>query len=489
MMKVYAPQNNYNYNNNYIYNIKYNTHDLQTLSNTSDYNDKINNNKENNFVIYIILAVISYSFLLGILIYVYFERNSENDKFELIYYLSKILTVKSIIVDNHCSELLGSFSPSGKPEALSYTYRNLLKLVKNNNECVENYRPCGILDTYGNVLCIEEFIPCPINKIRIAHINISEEYLSENYRTTPLTNISNNYQCFYSNEFNEGNGVTIILKTKEEPKFISMNNFILDSETYEEIFGDEEYLKKIADILGIEEEEKSENENVVVETVTKIFQEVKDLSEELSEMSLQLKGAKLLIKILLYAYNERMERFQKFIKEKVEFLDKNNNDFYLEHIGDNFYTKNYIGFKSIEDIDKFLEFDFRIYKNIFPNHIGAIIALVGAIIIALLLIIGGILAWKNEGDLPCVFVVISLILYYLIAVGFLAYDILVFINVNNNKKFDDLKSVETDKLIKNMINDFIKECQKWVLVLCTLIIIFISVILNVISLIFYKKQK
>ena len=96
---------------------------------------------------------------------------------------------------------------------------------------------------------------------------------------------------------------------------------------------------------------------------------------------------------------------------------------------------------------------------------------------------------KKKGDLPSVFVVISSVLYYLIAVAFLAYDILVFINVNNNKKFDDLKSVETDKLIKNMINDFIKECQKWVLVLCTLIIIFISVILNVISLIFYKKQK
>ena len=96
---------------------------------------------------------------------------------------------------------------------------------------------------------------------------------------------------------------------------------------------------------------------------------------------------------------------------------------------------------------------------------------------------------KKKGDLPCVFVVISSVLYYLIAVAFLAYDILVFINVNNNKKFDDLKSVETDKLIKNMINDFIKECQKWVLVLCTLIKIFISVILNVISLIFYKKQK
>lgn len=253
MTTVYFQENNYNYNQNNLYSNRSNN---PPQNNDSDNNGGIINNEEKNFVIYIILAVISYSFLLGILIYVYLERNSENDKFELIYYLSKILTVKSIIVDNHCSELLGSFSPSGKPEALSYTYRNLLKLVKNNNECVENYRPCGILDTYGNVLCIEEFIPCPINKIRIAHINISEEYLSKNYKTTLLKNISNNYQCFYSNEFNGGKGVTIIIKTKEEPKFISMNNFILDSETYEEIFGDEGYLKEIADILGMRKQVK-----------------------------------------------------------------------------------------------------------------------------------------------------------------------------------------------------------------------------------------
>ena len=177
MTTVYFQENNYNYNQNNLYS---NSSNNPPQNNDSDNNGGIINNEEKNFVIYIILAVISYSFLLGILIYVYLERNSENDKFELIYYLSKNLTVKSIIVDNHCSELLGSFSHSGKPEALSYTYRNLLKLVKDKNECVENYRPCGILDTYGNVLCIEEFIPCPINRISVAHINISEEYLSKN---------------------------------------------------------------------------------------------------------------------------------------------------------------------------------------------------------------------------------------------------------------------------------------------------------------------
>ena len=213
------------------------------------------NSKNVKNIPYIIIALISYLFLLGILIKLYCERNSENDKFELIYYMSKILTVKSIIIDNHYSELLDNFSPSGEPKTLSYTYRNLLKLVKDKSECITGYRPCGILDTYGNFLCIEEYIPCPINRMRVVHTNIASDYLSQNYKTSPLTNISNNYQFFYSNEFNDGNGVTIIIKTRDEPKFINMNNFVLDAETYEKIFGDEEYLKEIGDVFGIGEKE------------------------------------------------------------------------------------------------------------------------------------------------------------------------------------------------------------------------------------------
>ena len=44
--------------------------------------------------------------------------------------MSKILTLKSIIVNSHYSELLDGFSPSGEPYTLSSTYRNLLKLKK-----------------------------------------------------------------------------------------------------------------------------------------------------------------------------------------------------------------------------------------------------------------------------------------------------------------------------------------------------------------------
>ena len=121
--------------------------------------------------------------------------------------MSKMLTIKAIIINNHRSELLDSFYNSGETTTLPVTYRNLLRLVKNKNECIENYRPCGILDTYGNVLCVEEFVPCPINKLKITHVNAAGEYLSRNYKTVPLNNISTNYQFFYSNEFTEGNGV------------------------------------------------------------------------------------------------------------------------------------------------------------------------------------------------------------------------------------------------------------------------------------------
>ena len=131
------------------------------------------------------------------------------------------------------------------------TYRNLLRLVKNKNKCVENYRPCGILDTYGNVLCVEEFVPCPINELKITHVNAAQEYLSRNYKTVHLNNISTNYQFFYSNEFNKGNAVAMIIKTKNEPKFINLNNFVLDSNTYIEFYGDDDdILKDISNFLG-----------------------------------------------------------------------------------------------------------------------------------------------------------------------------------------------------------------------------------------------
>ena len=71
--------------------------------------------------------------------------------------------------------------------------------------------------------------------------------------------------------------------------------------------------------------------------------------------------------------NNIEEQNKKIIQQYKEYIKRTyinveeNNDIYYNHIGDNFYVKNYIGFKSKEDINKFMNFDFDIYKkNCFP---------------------------------------------------------------------------------------------------------------------------
>ena len=297
--------------------------------------------------------------------------------------------------------------------------------------------------------------------MRIAHINVAEEYLNSNYKTVPLTNVSKNYQFFYSNEFYDGNAVAVIIKTKDEPKYISLNNFILDSETYENIFGNDEFLKDIADFLGIEEEDKNtKNENDVTDDVIKIFQEVSELAD-VSEVGMILKGAKLLVKLLLTNYNERVERFEKFVKEKIEILDEKNNDIFFQHLGDNFYSKNYIGFKSVKDIDKFMRFDFNIYKKIFPTFNGSICALIGLIYIAIILVSMFVYFLKlikdNDFDFnPWVILFIDGF-YYIPALGFFIYSLSTYFKVNKSKTLDDLKSIQSDEFINSFINDFIND--------------------------------
>jgi len=440
--------------------------------------------------LFVIFTLVSYLLLLGILSAVFNERYSEKDKFEFIYYMSKILTIKSIIIQSHYSELLDDFSESGEPTTLSSTYRNLLKLNKNKDECIENYRPCGILDTYGNVLCIEDIIPCPINKMRVAHINAAEDYLKANYKTVPLTNVSKNYQFFYSNKFYEENAVTIIIKTKDEPKIVSLNNFILDSKTYEDLFGNEEFLKDIADFLGVKEDEKTVDENDFTDNVIKIFEVAADLSDGLSEIDSALKGAKLLVKVLLTQYNERVEKFENFVKEKIEILDEKNNDVFFQHMGDNFYSKNYIGFKNVQDIDKFMRFDFNIYKKIFPSFNGAICALVSLIFLAIfivcLLIYFILMVKDNDFNFSPYLIIILSIFYYIPALGFFIYSLYAYLTVNKSKTLDDLKSIQSDEFINSFINDFINDCQKSTLVLCTISLTLGSMILNILSLIFFK---
>ena len=241
--------------------------------------------------------------------------------------------------------------------------------------------------------------------------------------------------------------------------------------------------------MGIEEEKETKDEEII-DSVIKIFQEVKDLDDDLSELDWGLKGGKLLVKLLLLNYNKQVEKFEKFVKEKIQIMDEKNNDVYYEHIGDNFYSKNYIGFKSVQDIDKFMRFDFDIYKKIFPTFNASTCALVGIICLSIIIVLMSILFYKDidgYGDkgMYLGLEIIFCTLFYALALGFFIYSLYAYLKVTRSKTLDDLKSIESDEYINDMIKDFINDCQKSSLVLSTICITIVSIILNVISKIFF----
>ena len=60
--------------------------------------------------------------------------------------------------------------------------------------------------------------------------------------------------------------------------------------------------------------------------------------------------------------------------------------------------------------------------------------------------------------------------------------------MNKNKKLDELKSIKSDKFINSVIDDFVSQCKKSILIMATFIINSISIIINVISIILYRKS-
>lgn len=58
-----------------------------------------------------------------------------------------------------------------------FTYRDLFKtdhIVDKNYDCPNNYKYCGIIDTLGRKLCVNNYDPCPINKITIDNFDSGE---------------------------------------------------------------------------------------------------------------------------------------------------------------------------------------------------------------------------------------------------------------------------------------------------------------------------
>ena len=428
-----------------------------------------------SYIIGISLLILTYLLFLGIISALADKRFGKKKQKEYVFFCSKILTIKNLLALNHQSAIFYRILPSGEIEGLETNYNNLLKLIK-NNECVEGYRQCGILDSIGNKLCIDESFDCPINKIKVDLISKESVYLSNNYENVRnIKNLSYNYQLYFSNQFIDGNCANILIKDNNEPKYITMNNFIIDQEAYKQIFGDYEILGiNSFDLFGTDSNKNNNNDNNKEETEDLIVGLIKLATGDEAEGI-----AKAAIPLLSYASNKQMEDFSNYVKTRLE-EDISNIDNHYTHLGDNFYSKNYIGFKNNQELTKFMKYDFDIYKKVFPNRIAAIFAISLLIVNCLLMFSPLILCFDDKGALFTTVCFCSIV-YLIMCLGFFIYSIVIYFKVNKNKKLDELKSIASDEFINNFINEFIELCTKSYFLIKIIYMIGISLLIHLIG--------
>ena len=211
------------------------------------------------------------------------------------------------------------------------------------------------------------------------------------------------------------------------------------------------------------------------------------------DLDMIMAGAKSLYSVISYEYDKNVKKFDEYVKEQIEIMDEKNIDEFFEYIGGDFYAKNYIGFKSVEDINNFLKFDFNIYKKKFPNFHAAIGAIIGLSFLCIFICISIIplFIYKScDSDDQTTFFIYEIsenIIFYGFALGYIIYALYVYLNVNKSKSLDELKSIKSDEYINRMINDLISECQKSFLIILTFFMNGFAIVINIISLIFFRK--
>ena len=134
-------------------------------------------------------------------------------------------------------------------------YEYYLKLsVGEGEKCPNGFKQCGILDTLKNIMCINESLPCPINKILINNESTYSEddinfntielndnkylhYTNENYNGNILSNLKlseGGFPCYNPLRYN-----TIL------PQYILLDNFedFICIDEFDNSFYDERYQK------------------------------------------------------------------------------------------------------------------------------------------------------------------------------------------------------------------------------------------------------
>ena len=303
---------------------------------------------------------VTLSYLISFIISFIIVANRVSTR-EFVFYLSKIATMKNIVKINHNSKIFDHFDSDGELVGITTKYNRLLELTTIDG-CKEGYKKCGVLDTIGNTLCIDNNFGCPINRITVDLLANRGKHNFKGMKEVYNENLIYNYKFYYSNESLGGNNIVSLLFTDEEPKYITSNNFIVDLAAYKDNYNED---------LNNNNNNRKDNGMEFGENLINII-----VSDNYLESI--LKASFTLYNLIADADNDK-EKFKDYVEEQLE-TEENDIDKYYINVGENAYIKNYIGFKTLDDINKFFNFDYNIYKYNYPTKTAYRLALAAGIL-------------------------------------------------------------------------------------------------------------
>ena len=439
---------------------------------------------KNNFILFLIGIIIKMFILLALIINFYVSRN------DYVWFNSKILTINEIFQENYENyKIYQNFSDREFYNALNFSYYDLLK-NSTKDKCQKDLKQCGILDTYGNKLCLYKDYPCPVNEIIVDFLNKSGIYRKEGYNIVKyhMLSYNSNYIFYYKNTSIDKKIISTLFwsPNKTQPRFIDSHNFIFDFEAFEKKFENKlinNTYKNISDSTNTNEtnpnntnntnttliikENNNENKNVQLEFNKTIE------GEEDDDITIWYNTSK--IKVKLIQNNGLLEYIKKQLNKTY------NNDTNYDKIYDDIYIRNFYGFENAEQMDIFKNTNFTIYKNIFPHNIrlGIIIFYEVCFFVFIIIYIRKILEDKDKGEKSACkenenfIIIIGMSIYSISLLYFLSFFIKSLIDLNDNNKFDNLKKINCDKYFKDFIKEFIEKYNKKKPFIICLIIVFI----------------
>ena len=199
-------------------------------------------------IVFEILPLICNLPCLIVFIILFVKRHNDSKHFnnEKNYWLSsKFLSVNEILKKNRYNNFpLLIIKSEYENITLNINYDYLLN-HSTIDKCEKGFKKCGILDTFGNFMCIENELPCPINEMKVDDKEKENEYKKNGFYSVNLNILPENKMLYYTNKSIDKE---IIVKISYNiPKYITKDNLILDDYILEESkFWNEEIKRRMS---------------------------------------------------------------------------------------------------------------------------------------------------------------------------------------------------------------------------------------------------